>query len=86
MGDYWVLRDYARWEFKSQFAVTLRGENLTDQHYETTIGFPALRTTLFCGAEIRFKCNILSIARIGHRNGISLSAWSKSACTIECLA
>jgi vitamin B12 transporter len=54
MGDYWVLRAYARWEFNSHFALTLRGENLADQHYETTIGFPALGTTLFCGAEIRF--------------------------------
>jgi len=54
LGDYWVLRAYARWEFNSHFALTLRGENLADQHYETTIGFPALGTTLFCGAEIRF--------------------------------
>jgi hypothetical protein len=38
----------------SHFALALRGENLADQHYETTIGFPALGTTLFCGAEIRF--------------------------------
>jgi vitamin B12 transporter len=54
LGDYWVLRAYARWELNSHFALTLRGENLADQHYETTIGFPALGTTLFCGAEIRF--------------------------------
>ncbi len=54
MGDYWDLRAYARWEFNSHFALTFRGENLADQHYETTIGFPALGTTLFCGAEIRF--------------------------------
>jgi vitamin B12 transporter len=54
LGDYWVLRAYARWELNSHFALTLRGENLADQHYDTTIGFPALGTTLFCGAEIRF--------------------------------
>ena len=54
MGDYWVLRAYARWEFNSHFAITFRGENLTDQHYQTTIGYPALGTALFCGAEIRF--------------------------------
>jgi outer membrane cobalamin receptor len=54
LGDYWLLRAYARWELNSHFALTLRGENLADQHYETTIGFPALGTTLFCGAEIRF--------------------------------
>lgn len=54
LGDYWVLRAYARWELNSHFAFTLRGENLADQHYDTTIGFPALGTTLFCGAEIRF--------------------------------
>jgi hypothetical protein len=45
---------YARWEFNSHFAITFRGENLTDQHYQTTIGYPALGTALFCGAEIRF--------------------------------
>jgi hypothetical protein len=38
----------------SHFALALRGENLADQLYETTIGFSALGTTLFCGAEIRF--------------------------------
>jgi vitamin B12 transporter len=54
LGDYWVLRAYARWELNPHFALTLRGENLADQHYQTTIGFPALGTTLFCGAEIRF--------------------------------
>ncbi|MBV9106683.1 MAG: TonB-dependent receptor [Verrucomicrobia bacterium] len=54
LGDYWNLRAYARWELNSHFALTFRGENLADQHYQTTIGFPALGTTLFCGAEIRF--------------------------------
>jgi outer membrane cobalamin receptor len=54
LGDYWDLRAYARWELNSHFALTFRGENLADQHYETTIGFPALGTTLFGGAEIRF--------------------------------
>ncbi len=29
-------------------------ENLTNQHYQTTICYPALGTTLFCEAEIRF--------------------------------
>jgi hypothetical protein len=49
------LRRFARaavpLALNSHFALTLRGENLADQHYETTIGFPALGTTLFCGAE-----------------------------------
>jgi vitamin B12 transporter len=54
MGDYWDLRAYARWEFNPHFALTFRGENLADQHYDTTIGFPALGTALFCGAEISF--------------------------------
>jgi vitamin B12 transporter len=54
LGDYWDLRAYARWDITSNFALTFRGENLADQHYETTIGFPALGTALFCGAEIRF--------------------------------
>jgi vitamin B12 transporter len=54
LGDYWDLRAYARWQLNSHLALTFRGENLADQHYETTIGFPALGTTLFCGAEIRF--------------------------------
>jgi hypothetical protein len=30
------------------------GENLANQHYEATIGYPALGTTVFCGVEIRF--------------------------------
>ena len=54
MGDYWLLRAYARWELNDHFAIAFRGENLTDQHYQTTIGYPALGTALFCGAEIRF--------------------------------
>ena len=54
LGDYWVLRAYARWELSRYFALTFRGENLTDQHYDTTIGFPALGAAFFCGAEIRF--------------------------------
>ncbi len=54
LGDYWDLRAYARWDINSFLALTLRGENLADQHYQETIGFPALGTALFCGAEIRF--------------------------------
>jgi outer membrane receptor for ferric coprogen and ferric-rhodotorulic acid len=54
LADYWVLRAFARWELNDHFAITFRGENLTDQHYQTTIGYPALGTALFCGAEIRF--------------------------------
>lgn len=54
MGDYWLLRAYARWTFNDHVAVTFRAENLTNQHYDTTIGYPALRTTVFGGLEIRF--------------------------------
>jgi outer membrane cobalamin receptor len=35
-------------------AFTFRVENLSDQHYDTTIGFPALGTAVFGGAEVRF--------------------------------
>ncbi|MBV8212361.1 MAG: TonB-dependent receptor [Verrucomicrobia bacterium] len=54
LNDYWVLRTYARWELNDHIAFTFRVENLSDQHYYTTIGFPALGTAVFGGAEVRF--------------------------------
>jgi vitamin B12 transporter len=54
LNDYWVLRTYARWEMNDQIAFTFRVENLSDQHYYTTIGYPALGTAVFGGAEVRF--------------------------------
>jgi outer membrane receptor for ferric coprogen and ferric-rhodotorulic acid len=54
LNDYWVMRTYARWQVNDHLAFTFRVENLSDQHYYTTIGFPALGTAVFGGAEVRF--------------------------------
>ncbi|MFY9986693.1 MAG: TonB-dependent receptor [Chthoniobacterales bacterium] len=54
LNDYWVLRTYARWEVNDHVAFTFRVENLSNQHYYTTIGYPALGTAVFGGAEVRF--------------------------------
>jgi vitamin B12 transporter len=54
LNDYWVLRTYARWQVNDHLAFTFRVENLSDQHYYTTIGYPALGTAVFGGAEIHF--------------------------------
>jgi vitamin B12 transporter len=54
LNDYWVLRTYARWQVNDHLAFTFRVENLSDQHYYTTIGYPALGTAVFGGAEVRF--------------------------------
>jgi vitamin B12 transporter len=54
LNDYWVLRTYARWQVNDHLAFTCRVENISDQHYYTTIGYPALGTAVFGGAEVRF--------------------------------
>jgi vitamin B12 transporter len=54
LNDYWVLRTYARWQVNDHLAFTFRVENLSDQHYYTTIGYPALGTAIFGGAEVQF--------------------------------
>jgi vitamin B12 transporter len=54
LNDYWVLRTYARWQVNDHLAFTFRVENLSDQHYYTTIGYPALGTAVFGGAEVHF--------------------------------
>jgi vitamin B12 transporter len=54
LNDYWVLRTYVRWQVNDHLAFTFRAENLSDQHYYTTIGYPALRAAVFGGAEVHF--------------------------------
>jgi vitamin B12 transporter len=54
LNDYWVLRAYARLQVNDHLALTFRVENLSDQHYYTAIGYPALGTAVFGGAEIHF--------------------------------
>jgi outer membrane cobalamin receptor len=41
-------------QIANHVAFTFRAENLADQHYYTTIGYPALGTAVFFGAEVRF--------------------------------
>jgi outer membrane cobalamin receptor len=54
LNDYWLLRTYGRLEVNHHLAFTFRIENAANQHYYTTIGYPALGTTVFGGAEVRF--------------------------------
>jgi outer membrane cobalamin receptor len=54
LNHYWLLRTYGRLEVNDHSAVTFRIENLANQHYDTTIGFPAPGTAVFGGAEVRF--------------------------------
>jgi vitamin B12 transporter len=54
LNDYWLLRTYGRLEVNDHLAFTFRIENAANQHYYATLGYPALGTTVFGGAELRF--------------------------------
>ena len=54
LKDYVTLRVYSRYDFNDHVAIFARGENLTDRHYETTLGFPALPIGVYGGVEVKF--------------------------------
>ena len=54
LEDYYTLRVYTRYDFSDHFAIFARAENITGQKYETTLGYPALRSAVYGGAEMKF--------------------------------
>ena len=54
LEDYYTLRVYTRYDFNDHFAIFARAENITGQKYETTLGYPALRSAVYGGAEVKF--------------------------------
>lgn len=52
--DYFVVQLVADWEIDKNWSVFARVENLLDEEYEPTIGFPALGRAGYIGARFEF--------------------------------
>ncbi len=51
---YTTARVYASWQVREQLTLRVRAENVLNQKYEETYGFPANGAALFFGAEWKF--------------------------------
>ena len=54
LRDYTLVRVHARYDVNDHVAITARVENLGNEHYETTLGYPGLGLGAYGGVEIRF--------------------------------
>lgn len=52
--NYFLLRASATWKINSHLSVWVRGENLTDDHYQPVLGYPALGATAYAGLKVSF--------------------------------
>ncbi|MCE0483855.1 MAG: TonB-dependent receptor [Methylacidiphilales bacterium] len=52
--DYFVLRASATWKINRYLSLWIRGENLTDEHYQPVLGYPALGAAGYGGLKISF--------------------------------
>jgi vitamin B12 transporter len=52
--DYFTLRASATYTINSHVTVWVRGENLTDRHYEPVLGYPALGLGGYGGIKVSF--------------------------------
>jgi len=54
LKNYFTARLYSRYEFNDHLALFVRGENITNTHYETLLGYPALPIGIYGGVEFKF--------------------------------
>jgi vitamin B12 transporter len=54
LSDYYTVRVYSRFEINDHLAIFARGENITGERCQTTLGFPGLRSAFYGGAELKF--------------------------------
>ena len=54
LANYFTARIYSRYEVNDHLAVFVRGENITNAHYQTMAGFPALPIGIYGGVEVKF--------------------------------
>lgn len=54
LGDYFLLRAYSSVDINDHVSLFVRGENLLDQKFDATLGYPGLRMGFYGGAEIKF--------------------------------
>ncbi len=52
--DYFVLRASATYRVNKNVTLWVRGENLTDDHYQPVLGYPALGLGGYGGIKISF--------------------------------
>ena len=52
--DYFTLRASASYEINSHVSIWVRGENLTDTHYQPVLGYPALGAAGYGGIRVSF--------------------------------
>ena len=52
--DYFILRASATYQINKYLTVWVRGENLTDDHYQPVLGYPALGLGGYGGIKVSF--------------------------------
>ena len=54
LADYTLVRVYGRYEMNKRVTITARVENVGNEHYQTTLGYPGLGLGAYGGVEVRF--------------------------------
>ena len=54
LPDYFTLRASVTWKIDSHVSVWVRGENITNEHYEQVFGYPALGAAVYSGVKVTF--------------------------------
>ena len=55
LGGYGLLNLYAAWEFDRSWTATLRGNNVSDKHYELARNYATAGSTVYAGLRYSYK-------------------------------